>query len=262
MAADAAGSVPGTRLSRPTRRPRPRRCTSGSTRSVEARRRAPWRRRPRTPIFCAARISISMARFPTRPTARAFLDDPSPTKRQAAGRSLAGARPQFARHMAQVFDVLLMERRRRQGRKTGAEWQEYLRQEFCRQQAARSVGPRDPGGRRRRPALRPAAKFYLDRDGDANLLARDIGRLFFGRDLQCAQCHDHPLVDDYLQVGLLRADGVRQPRHAVHRRQGQEDYYAENGRRRSELQIGVHRRSPRPRGAQVAARRAPVTSRC
>ncbi|MEE2642149.1 MAG: DUF1553 domain-containing protein, partial [Planctomycetota bacterium] len=39
-----------------------------------------------------------------------------------------------------------------------------------------------------------------------NLLTRDIGRIFFGRDLQCAQCHDHPLVDDYLQSdyqGLL-----------------------------------------------------------
>ena len=34
--------------------------------------------------------------------------------------------------------------------------------------------------------LRAAAKFYLDRDGEPNLLARDVGRLFFGHDLQCA----------------------------------------------------------------------------
>ena len=48
--------------------------------------------------------------------------------------------------------------------------------------------------------MRPAAKFYLDREADANLLTRDVGRLFFGRNMQCAQCHDHPLVDDYLQA--------------------------------------------------------------
>ena len=30
-------------------------------------------------------------------------------------------------------------------------------------------------------------------------MTRDIGRLAFGMDLQCAQCHDHPLIDDYYQ---------------------------------------------------------------
>ena len=56
------------------------------------------------------------------------------------------------------------------------------------------------------PAQRPAARFALDRASDPNVITRDIGRIFFGRDMQCAQCHDHPLVDDYLQSdyqGLL-----------------------------------------------------------
>nr|WP_145349604.1 DUF1549 domain-containing protein [Roseimaritima multifibrata] len=30
-------------------------------------------------------------------------------------------------------------------------------------------------------------------------VTRDLGRIFLGRDLQCAQCHDHRTVDDYLQ---------------------------------------------------------------
>jgi hypothetical protein len=37
-------------------------------------------------------------------------------------------------------------------------------------------------------------------------MTRDIGRIFFGRDMQCAHCHDHPLIDDYKQAdyqGLL-----------------------------------------------------------
>jgi len=47
--------------------------------------------------------------------------------------------------------------------------------------------------------LRPAAKFILERDAEPNALTRDIGRLAFGMDLQCCQCHDHPLIDDYYQ---------------------------------------------------------------
>ena len=202
-AAADAPAAPGTPAA--PRRPRPRRrCTSGSTRSSKRRRRAPWRRRLRMPISCGARISISLARFPTRRPRGLFST--IPRRRSARRWSIALlARPQFARQMARVFDVLLMERRADKG-VTGSEWQEYLRQRFAEgkplDQLCREILAADGVD----PALRPAAKFYLDRDGDANLLARDIGRLFFGRDLQCAQCHDHPLVADYLQseyYGLL-----------------------------------------------------------
>jgi hypothetical protein len=53
---------------------------------------------------------------------------------------------------------------------------------------------------------RAQQRFYLDRGGDPHAIARDIGRIFFGKDMQCAQCHDHPQIDDYLQIdyhGLL-----------------------------------------------------------
>jgi hypothetical protein len=49
------------------------------------------------------------------------------------------------------------------------------------------------------PATRPAARFLLDREADPNVLTRDVGRLFLGMDLQCCQCHDHPLIDGYKQ---------------------------------------------------------------
>lgn len=53
---------------------------------------------------------------------------------------------------------------------------------------------------------RAALRFFLDRAGDPHLINRDLGRVLLGRDLQCAQCHDHPLVEEYRQVdyhGLL-----------------------------------------------------------
>lgn len=143
--------------------------------------------------------------IPDAQAARSFLDDPALTKRQALVERLLD-RPQFARHMQRVWDVMLMERRRQKSLPAAEwnvladEWQEYLRASFANNKPLDQLAREVLGADGAEPSLRPAAKFYLDREGDANLLARDVGRLFFGRDLQCAQCHDHPLVDDYLQA--------------------------------------------------------------
>jgi hypothetical protein len=97
-----------------------------------------------------------------------------------------------------VFDVMLMERRNARN-VPQAQWQEFLRQSFADNkpwdQLVREILSADGADAK----LRPAAKFYLDRDGEPNLLTRDISRLFLGMNLQCAQCHDHPLVEDYKQ---------------------------------------------------------------
>ncbi|REK12010.1 MAG: DUF1549 domain-containing protein [Planctomycetota bacterium] len=135
--------------------------------------------------------------IPAADTARTFLDDEDPAKRQKLVDRLL-ASPRFARHMQHTFDVMWMERRRDSGI-ARAEWQEYLRKHFEANTPLDQIAREILGADGSDPESRPAAKFYLDRQGEANLLARDVGRLFFGRDLQCAQCHDHPLIDDYLQ---------------------------------------------------------------
>jgi hypothetical protein len=142
--------------------------------------------------------------IPDAATARAFLDDADAGKRAALVDRLL-ASPRFARHMQHTFDVAWMERRPDKGI-ADAQWQEYLYKSFADNKPLDQLTREILGADGADPQLRAAAKFYLDRDGEANLLARDVGRLFFGRDLQCAQCHDHPLVDDYLQseyYGLL-----------------------------------------------------------
>ena len=52
------------------------------------------------------------------------------------------------------------------------------------------------------------------------MLTRDIGRIFFGRDMQCAQCHDHPLVADYLQSDYHGLLAFVSPSYALVRKEG------------------------------------------
>ncbi len=165
--------------------------------------------------------------IPDAPAARAFLDDPAPNKRELLVDRLL-ADPRFARQMQFVFDAMLMERRP-QKIVPVAEWQAYLYQSFKDDkpldQLVREILVADGV----QPKLRPAARFYLDRDGDANVLTRDIGRLFFGRDLQCAQCHDHPQIEDYLQAeyyGLLAF--VNRGVLFIDTKDKNKTYYAEN----------------------------------
>lgn len=151
------------------------------------------------------RVSLDLVGMPpTADEARQFLADTAPDKRQRLVDRLF-ASPHHARHMANTLDLMLMERRANTNVPIEA-WRAWLVQ--CVREnkpwnvMAREILLADGAD----PAKRPAARFALDRASDPNVLTRDVGRIFFGRDMQCAQCHDHPLVDDYLQSdyqGLL-----------------------------------------------------------
>jgi len=145
------------------------------------------------------RLSLDLVgRIPSVAEVRQFLEDAAPNKREAlVDRLLTGA--EHSRHMATVFDVALMERRPEKY-VTVAEWQRYLFDSFAANkpydQLVREILTADSVD----PAKRPASRFLLDREAEGNLLARDVGRMFFGMDLQCAQCHDHPIISDYYQA--------------------------------------------------------------
>ena len=136
--------------------------------------------------------------IPTAGETRAFLADQDPEKRKKLIDRLL-ASPQFSRHMTLLLDATINERRADKG-VTTADWQGYLYQALAAgkplDQLFREIIVADGLD----GAQRPAAKFMLDRDCEPNVVTRDLGRLVFGMDLQCAQCHDHPLVDDYLQA--------------------------------------------------------------
>lgn len=146
-------------------------------------------------------------RIPRPFEARKFLDDTAPDKRaKLIDELLAG--PEYPRRMEELFHVIFMERRG-----DNPEWSKFLRTSFETNkpwdQLVREIIQPVADDQ----AKRGAAYFHtrrLDKNGQETTdypgLTRDIGRLFMGVDLQCAQCHDHLFINDYKQVdfqGLL-----------------------------------------------------------
>lgn len=145
------------------------------------------------------RVTLDLAgRIPTLAEAREFLKDSSPDKRVNTIDRLLQSE-EFARHMAIVFDVLLMERRGGKHVKT-EDLREYLSRSFAAGKPYNVLVREILAADGTDAKIRPAAAFYLEREAEPNLISREIGRVFFGRDLQCAQCHDHPLIEDYAQA--------------------------------------------------------------
>ncbi len=144
------------------------------------------------------RITLDLTgMIPTATQTRVFLDDSDPDKRaKLIDRLLAS--PEYARHMQRVFDVVLM-RRLGGSNVPAAQWTTFLRTSFAENkpwdQLTREIVSNDGADAKNRGP----AKFFLDRNGDVNGLTRDIGRIFLGANLECAQCHDHPEVDDWKQ---------------------------------------------------------------
>ncbi|MBN9120669.1 MAG: DUF1549 domain-containing protein [Planctomycetes bacterium] len=135
---------------------------------------------------------------PTVAELNAFLADDAKDKREKLIDTLL-ASPGYARRMSWHFDVVLMERRS-DAKVPRAAWEEYLRGVFAENKPydafVRELLSNDGADTK----TRPAAKFFLDRDLEPHLVTRDLGRIFLGRNLQCAQCHDHPTIGDYKQA--------------------------------------------------------------
>lgn len=133
--------------------------------------------------------------IPTADEARAFLSDPSPTKRtELIDRLLAS--PRYARHFATTFDVLWLERKQEKNIKS-QDWYDYLYHSFHDGKPYDQLVREILAGDDTQETTRPTLKFYFARTVEPHALTRDIGRLFFGMDMQCNQCHDSPIVEDY-----------------------------------------------------------------
>ena len=136
--------------------------------------------------------------IPTPDQTKEFLADQATDKREALINRLLES-PDFSRHVAVQLNVVLLDRRSDKYVDQKA-WETYLIQ---------SIDSRKPLDQIYREliypddiadGITPARKFLLNRGVEPHAMTRDVGRMLFGMDMQCAQCHDHPLVDDYYQA--------------------------------------------------------------
>ena len=168
------------------------------------------------------RVSLDLTGMPPGvDELKSFLADQTSGKRaQKIDRLLAS--PLFAHHWATTLDIMLMERRPYVN--VSAEvWQNYL---LAAAQSNRPLNQvlsellTESGADQKH---RAAARFFLDRGSEPNLITRDVGRIFFGRDMQCAQCHNHPLVKDYQQSDYYGLLAFISPGYPVTRKEGKTD---------------------------------------
>lgn len=147
------------------------------------------------------RVFLDFAgRIPGVIEVREFLNDAAADKREKLiGKLLASE--EFANRMADLMHVMLMERRGEH-----PEWIAYLRESFKQNkswdQLAREMVSPDPKNEQTRASaffLSKRLEHYGQNAIDYPILTRDVGRLFLGMDLQCAQCHDHLFIKDYKQ---------------------------------------------------------------
>jgi hypothetical protein len=145
------------------------------------------------------RLSIDLiGRVPSAAEARQFLADAGADKRARKIDGLLES-PEFSRRFASFLDVWFLERLPDK-HVPAAEWQKFLLGAVSSRKPLNTIIGMVLESDGADPVTRPAARFALARDGDPYRLTRDIGRLFLGRDMSCAQCHDHPLIRDYLQA--------------------------------------------------------------
>lgn len=134
-----------------------------------------------------------IGRIPTIAEYQRFLSDNESTRRTTLVRRLLDS-PEFSIHFARVLDQIIQDTQA--GDTQFLTWLESsLRDDQAWDAMFRQMmlGPWDSD------ATKPAIRFLDRRTKDLDVLTVDSARAFFGVDISCARCHDHPLVEDWKQ---------------------------------------------------------------
>jgi hypothetical protein len=143
------------------------------------------------------RLTLDLVgRIPTVAEVKAYVESKEPDKRTRLVERLM-ASPAFVRHQAEQFTAMLASQGRRGG--GGGELRGYLNRALGESrpwnQVFRELVAPDQGDAKQKGAI----EFLRARVTDLDRLTNDVSVLFFGVNVSCAQCHDHPLVSDWKQ---------------------------------------------------------------
>lgn len=148
------------------------------------------------------RIHLDLTgRIPAREETENFLRDRTRDKRaRLIDQLLAGE--EYPRHMREVFDPVLMDRR-------GAEWEDkranqkwftWLEDAFHNNRPWNEVVHDLIVARPGRPEDRGAVWFLYERENNPQAVAESLAPVVFGLQVKCAQCHDHMVAREIKQA--------------------------------------------------------------
>ncbi len=142
----------------------------------------------------ARRIHLDLiGRIPTAAESDAFLRERRTSRRSMLVDRLL-ASPEHARHLREVFDVVLM------GKRTGnAAWTAYLEGAFHTNRPWDRIVRDVLLARPESKAERGAVRFLYDRKDNHQAIVEAVSPAIFGVQIQCAQCHNHPLAPEIKQ---------------------------------------------------------------
>lgn len=139
------------------------------------------------------RVTLDLAgRIPTATETQSYLASTDADKRVRLVDRLLQS-PDFAYHLRNELDAMLLP-----GRQDGA-FREYLLRAVQEQRPWSQIFSDMMLGRDYVPEERPALAFLKTRAANVDDLTNDTSKLFFGVSINCAKCHDHPLVADWKQ---------------------------------------------------------------
>jgi hypothetical protein len=140
-----------------------------------------------------------VGRIPTAAETQRFCDSTEPGKREGLSEALLNG-PEFPKHWRDNLNVLLMGRAAFPMAAGWAQWLENaLKEDRGWDRMARELLLARPEKPEQNPSLAFLDSRFSQGDTGLDVATRDVSRIFFGVDIQCARCHTHPDVAAWQQ---------------------------------------------------------------
>ena len=150
----------------------------------------------------ARRLYLDLiGRIPNSQETASFANNRARDKRAQLIETLL-ASGEYARHMREVFDSVLMERRggEWENRRNDEKWFAFLEDAFARNRPWNEVVRDLIVARPESPEERGAVWYLYERQNNAQAIAEAVAPIVFGVQVKCAQCHDHMVAREIKQA--------------------------------------------------------------